>query len=467
MALAVGGFVLARSRRGPDTQERGAPTPTEPPAPPAPTIDELHSRAGASLVEADNAITTTATELRIARAASDDQDAWEPFTAALGRSRQDLDEALLLWDRGPEGDDEPERRTWLEAIITLANTADTRLDDLVPQFDALRDLEHHIDELLPRLDRDLAGLADALNAARATAQDLRSRYPGVAVATILGNLSRAEELLRAAGDWAAAGARDLAGGDRRTAVARARVAEETLSQAASLLDGIQEAPEDLAQAERAVTALLATTEGGIAEAERLGMPEGLSTTHPFAQDTVQWARDEADTGSYDPMATRRALEDTDSALEVGLAPLRAAQEAHRRALALLESVPANARSSLRVTSCFIMTRRGAVGAEARACLARAATLFTSGSGTTESDPPTALADLQEADALADQALRLAQQDEAGYLNVQRMGGHDPVLTTLIAGGILVSRPTLDGPQWAAASFGGAATRTRWVLRGKP
>ena len=461
--VVVGGFLLARSRREPENQEPAAATPTEPPAPTVPTLDELRALAAASLVDADNAITTSSNELRIAAAHSDDEPTWEPFSTALTQSRAELDEALLRRDRGPDGDDEPARRAWLEQIISLARTAGSRVDDLVPRFDALRDLEQRIDEVLPGLDRELTVLEDPLRDARATAEDLRTRYPGVAVAPVLGNLDHAEELMRVAGDWAAAGARDLAGGDRRTAVARARVAEEALSQAAAILDGVQQAPEDLAQAERAVTDLLAATEGGIAEAERQGMPEGLSTTHPYAQDTIEWARGEADTGSYDPVATRRALEDTETALEVGLAPRRAAQEVRRRALALLESVPGNAQSSLRVAGCFITTRRGAVGAEARVCLARATSLFVSGTAVTQTDPPTALADLQESDALADQALRLAQQDEAGYLNAQRMAGHDAGLTTLIASGILVARTAHDGRRWAAASFGGPETGSRWGL----
>ena len=480
VVLAVGGFLLARSRREPEIQEHPQATPMEPPAPTVATIDELRAQAAESLVEADNAITTSSTELGIALAHADDESVWAPFTQALAQSREELAEALVLRDRGPAGDDEPDQRTWLEAIITLARGADARLDDLVPRFDALRDLEHHIEEVLPGLDQQMTALEDPLSRARATAADLANRYPDVAVATVLGNLDHAVERIRVAGAWVAAGARDLTAGERRTAVARARAVEEALSQAAAILDGVQHAPEDLAHAERAVTTLLAATEGGVAEAERLGMPEGLSTTHPYAQDTIKWARGEADTGSYDPIATRRALEDTDTALEVGLAPRRAAQEARRRALTLLESVPANAQSSLRVAGCFIATRRGAVGAEARVCLARAAGLFASGTAITQTDPSTALADLQEADALADQALRLAQQDEASYLNAQRMGGHDAALTTLVASGILVARPPAvagsgsttgeagsDQQVWAAASFGGAATRSRWVLSELP
>ena len=113
------------------------------------------------------------------------------------------------------------------------------------------------------------------------------------------------------------------------------------------------------------------------------------------------------------------------------------------------------------------TRRGAVGAEARVCLARAASLFAPGTAITQSVPSTALADLQEADALADQALRLAQQDEAGYLNARRMAGHDAGLTTLIASGSLVARTARDGRRWAATSFGGRETGSRWGLSDPP
>ena len=201
--------------------------------------------------------------------------------------------------------------------------------------------------------------------------------------------------------------------------------------------------QELAQAQVAAPALPEETAKDIAEPESLGATANLSESLRYARETLDMVRSAVASGAYDPPATRRALEDSDGALEASLAPLRAGEDARRRANALLACTVDGARAGIRAAGDFITTRRGAVGAEARTRLAEAERQFAAGFAIAESDPATALPHLQVADQVADQALVLAQQDEAHYLNSRRMRGGTSSLTSMMMGGILLD-PTTSG-----------------------
>jgi hypothetical protein len=178
-------------------------------------------------------------------------------------------------------------------------------------------------------------------------------------------------------------------------------------------------------------------------------------------------------GNVDPIAVRRALEDSDTALDKALEPLREAEQRRQRAAALLASATEAARASIQAANDFITTRRGAVGAEARTRLAEAQRRFDAALGT--ADPIAALEQVQAADTLADQAYVLAQQDEARVRNTQQRGGGSDALGTAILGGILIDAMTRGGgyrggpPRGGSpfpsggpgpGSVGGSATRAR-------
>jgi hypothetical protein len=430
-------------------------------------IAELRSSADTALVETDTVIRASRSELDLLREAEGDE-VCAPFAAALAAAAADLSQAAGLHAdqplpqlSSPDGDESSAERARLERVIELCHAAQAHLDEQAEAFDATRDLQRRVDAVLPALSSTAGTLTAELERAYESISDLRSAYPAMALAALSANLAQADERLAIAVGSVQAGLRELAGADRRGAVARARTAEECLHQADELIEGVQQAPADVAQAEGALSVLMADTEFGLAQAQELG--EGHALAPKFAQNTVDWARRESDTGSVDPLATRRALEDTGTALNVGLTGARAAQQAKRRALELLDSATEGASSSLRMASCFISTRRGVVGAEARRRLAQATGLFETASRGRDDDPSGAVADLRQADALAEQALALAQQDEARVQNEQRIAGTDPRLTAALIGGILVAHR--GGMPWAAASFGGTATRGRWTLPG--
>lgn len=231
-------------------------------------------------------------------------------------------------------------------------------------------------------------------------------------------------------------------------------------------------PPTTALRKRAIDALVVETQKDLAEAEWLGLPPEVAGTHRFAADTLTWAHQVIGAGNYDPIAVRRALEESDAALDAALVPLREAEARRQRAVALLASATDAARASIQAADDFITTRRGAVGAEARTRLAESKRRFEQGAA--EPDPIAALEHMQAADALSDQANALAQQDEARTRNAQQRGGGD-ALGNIVLGGILIDAITRGGgggrsrgggisfPSGGSrgpGSFGGSSTRAR-------
>jgi hypothetical protein len=244
-----------------------------------------------------------------------------------------------------------------------------------------------------------------------------------------------------------------------------------------LLDSVDRSPKVLARAQEAVTTLLAQSERDIADAERLGVSDDLPAKGQYARETLGWAGEEVSSGDYDPLEMRRALQDADVALGRALGDVRPADDTQERALTLLATAWYGARAAIRAADELIMTRRAAVGLEARARLAQARCLNATGTALGDSDPPASLRHLRAADALAYQARTLAQQDEAAWLNSRRIASGVGDLDTVLLGGILIEAPVgaAGGPGTTAGadaaptlgppSFGGPATRGRRVGHG--
>jgi hypothetical protein len=450
-------------------------------APPAEPIERVRQAAAEALIDADDSLKTSEQELGFAVAQFGERAA-EPFAAALSQSKAELAQAFRLQQQAQAGADTPQERGLLEQIVSLCRQADARLDEQVEDFDALRDLDRTIDSVLPHLADQATSLDARLDTARTTAEHLAGQYPAEALTSVSGNVEQAAQRLQFAHESLATGGGMLSSGDRNGAVAHARAAEESLGQATTLLDAVDRAPSELAQAEQAIAALVAETAKDVAEAEQLlsaaspAVNAAMARAHQFASETLAWARTVVASGRYDPLATRRALEESDSALEATLAPARAEQQRRARAATLLTSATEAARASIQAADDFIVTRRGAVGAEARTRLAQAQRLLAT--ATSLPDPEAALAQVQQADHLADQALALAQQDESRYRDAAQRTGSAGGLSDIVLGGILLDsmmrggrrgggfpgmgRPSggLGGGRPVPGSFGGGGTRAR-------
>jgi len=335
----------------------------------------------------------------------------------------------------------------------------------------LRDLEARVDEALAHLTSVVAALDERLAGSTATADALQTQFPRATIAGVLDDLEQATDRLRFARASVTAGRHLVDSGDRTGAAACARAAEEALAQTRTLLDSVDRSPKVLARAQEAVTTLLLQSERDIAEAERLGVTDDLAAKGRYARETLGWAGEEVSSGGYDPLEMRRALQDTDLALGRALGPIRPDNDTQERALGLLATSWYGARATVRAADELVMTRRGAVGVEARARLWEARSHYLAGTSLGDSDPTAALRRLRTAEALAYEARTLGQQDEAAWRNLRRLGAAMDPLDGILLGGILIEPSTGHGGALAGGphrsplgppSFGGAGTRGRRV-----
>ena len=458
--VGAGAYVLHRRRRR--TTEAPPDREAQPDEFAGVSTADLAYRASAALIEVDDAVRTSEQELAAARAHFG-ADAVAAFAAALEQSRAEMLRAFTL--RQQLDDDQPEDERATRAlhaeIIRIATAADDRLDEQVEAFDALRGLEARAPEYVAELRTRLDGGRARLPQADAAWAALRSRYAATALEPVAGDLDQARELLAAADAELVEAQESLAGGAAAVVVA-GRAAEDAITQAETLLDGIGRRESELADAAEQVPAARAEVDLDLAEARAL--PGDAIAPVVARAEAALSAADQAATGPQpDPIAALRLLGDAGTALDQGIADARAAAERQRKAAAALEQAVLTARSSVAAAEDFVATRRGAIGARARTRLAEARRHLEQAGG---ADPVTGLREAQQADALAQEALQLAQADVSGWARPGATSGTGADLAGLILGGILSGATSSyrghrrGGGGFSPGSFGGSSSRGR-------
>ncbi len=461
-AVGAGAYVLHRRRR------RATDAPPAGDLPPdefaGVSSADLAYRASAALIEVDDAVRTSEQELAAARAHFGDE-AVATFAAALEQARADMLRAFTL--RQQLDDDQPEDERTIRAlhgeIIRIATAADDHLDEQVEAFDALRGLEarapEYVAELRARLDTVRARLPQ-VDAAWAA---LRARYAATALEPLAGDLDHARELLTAAEAELVEAQGSLAGSGPAGAVVDARAAEDAITEAERLLDGIGRRESELADAARKVAAARTEVEMDLAEARALP-GEAIAPVVARAEAALAAADQAAGGPQPDPIAALRLLGDAGTALDQGIADARDAAERRRKAAAALEQAVLTARSSVAAAEDFVATRRGAIGARARTRLAEARRHLEQAGG---SDPVAGLREAEQADALAQEALALARSDVSQWPRPGAATSAGVDLAGLVLGGILSGatssyrgRRRSGGGGFSPGSFGGSASRGR-------
>lgn len=483
-ALVVGGFAVLGG--GAYLLNRRRKARSKPGVPPAPEesrdeftdvpTDELAYRSSAALIEVDDAVRTSEQELSAARSHFGGE-AVAGFVTALEQARADMLRGFglrqQLDDDVPE--DEPTRRAMLAEIILACRAADGRLDDQVAAFDRLRDLESRAPDFIASLATRRDHVQARIPTSTAGWASMRARFAGSALQPVADNLYSALRLLGVAAteiDAARATLSTAAGPNsgRSAAVVSGRAAEDAITQAETLLDGIPRLENELAGAAERISAARAETEQDLAEARALlatGAGADLGPLVARAEAALASAAQAQQTALPDPLAVLRLIDEADQPLDQRLTEVK--QERARR-LSVLEQTLLTARSAVASADDFITTRRGAVGREARTRLAEAQRLLQEAQA--GADPTVALGAAQAADSMAQQALQLAQADVSGWSGPSTSGGGGGLgidLGSLILGGILsgglgggggYSGGGYSGGGRSPGSFGGSGSRGR-------
>ncbi|MFJ3959861.1 TPM domain-containing protein [Streptomyces sp. NPDC090036] len=412
-------------------------------------LPELDATTKALLVETDDAVRTSTEELGFA-SAQFGEEAARPFIAAVEYAKDELTHAFRLRqqldDAYPE--DDATRRRMLDEIVARCTEANRRLDAESADFDRLRDLEKNAPQAVATVERHFRDLTGRTTIAAATLTALAQRYAGSASAPVASHPEQAEDRLLFATTNLGLARAALEAGENGTAAVHVRAAEGAVDQAATLVDAVERRAQELAEAAGKLPGALTETDADLADARGLltGTAEGTSTADLSgrigrAEAVLADVRREVAAGRYDPIDALRRVEEADAALDEALFGARERESGRQRAAALLDQAMLTARSAIGAATDYITTSRGAVGSQARTRLAEAGRHLERAGSLAAGDPAGALAEAQQADALARQAQQLAEQDVRAYQDPyagRRSGGGTggAVLGGIILGEIL-------------------------------
>ncbi|MFC8591775.1 TPM domain-containing protein [Streptomyces atroolivaceus] len=456
VALAVAAFAFTRRRRRTRTRTTpaaggwggAAGAAAEPPVP----LPELDALAKADLVDTDDAVRTSEEELGFATAQFGEKAA-APFAEAVQHSKAGLTAAFRLRqqldDAVPE--DDATRRRMLDEIISRCADANGRLDAMSEDFDRLRALEQTAPQAVATAETTLRDLVARVSASETALGAMRDRYAESASAPAAEDIEQAKDRLDFTTSTLDQARQAVDSGDNSRAAVYVRAAEGAIRQVSTLVDAVGRRAGELSEAAEKLPGALTETETDLADARGLldGTPEGVPTADlrgrvARAEAVVGDVRGELGSGPYDPVDALRRVEEADAALDEALAGAREQEHGGRRARSLLDQAMLTARAAIGAAADFVATNRGAVGSQARTRLAEAQRRWErAGELSAGNDPQGALAEAQQADALAAQARSLAEQDVRGYRDRNGFGGPrggggtgGAVLGGIILGGLL-------------------------------
>lgn len=461
LAIAVIAFLVFRSYQRKKRADAEAKKDAGPPPEP---YEHLSDRSVNALIQTDNAVRASESELQLAEGEFG-AEATKDFRAAHDDAKAKLTKAFQLRqeidDEIPE--DEQTRRGWMTQIIQLCQQASDGLEAQTDKFDKLRDLKSRLPQVLAALPGDIDAQNARLPQAGATLQRLAGAYSEQALATVSGNTDQANERLQFARTSVDEATKTAGDADNGAAVLAARAAQEAVTQATTLLDAIDRLDHDLAAAAAQLAAARSHVTSELADAKAaLGQGSAGAATADIQQRlaTVQSTLDAASTAEAgrDPVSSLKNLTDADHALDDILAATRSAQQQEKRAQASLQSELVTAQSTVSAVEDFIATRRGAVDSTARTRLAEAQRHLQQAQSLADSDAKSALAEAQQATDLARQAYAEARNDVDNWYGGGPGRGGSPMrgIGGAILGGILINSVLNSGHRgggWGGG-FGG-------------
>jgi len=411
-------------------------------------IDALDDLSKAIVVDVDNAVRTSDSELALAvEEFGTTQTA--PFSNAVGNAKTTLAQAFnvrqILDDAVPESPQQ--RRDLLTRVIVAAAKADRELDAQSEAFDQLRDLVINAPTRLDTLTQQMVDLTARIGPSEQTLAALHNQFAPAALASVADNAGEAKQRLSFA-DQNITSARQLVArptGQQMGLVDAIRAAESSLGQARALLDAVDSAGTDINRALATLPSAITDIQNGIAQAntqlQQGNTPHQTELTR--ARDAaVAAVADAQKNGSTDPLGAFTRLTKADADLDRLLASISEEREAAERLSRAFDQAMFSAQSRVKGVSDFIDTRRGSIGPEARTRLAEAVRQLQAAQDKRAANLTEAIAHANGAAMLAAHAQSLANDDvraaQRSYSSGYGGGGSDmgAVIGNIIIGNIL-------------------------------
>jgi uncharacterized membrane protein YgcG len=339
----------------------------------------------------------------------------EPLKEAIAEAQSDLKAAFGIRQKLDDGEpeDPPTREQMLNEMVERLKRAQAALDGQAARIQQLRDLERDAPTVLAALPERITAVEARLDHSAAAVQELAA-FAEATSAPVRGNLEEARKGLAGARDAIARGQAALAGQDRKAAAHEASLAEQGVTGAMTLLDGIDKLA--TAAQEAAITG---PRELAAAEADLASTREALETASDGAGHDAEFAEAERQIAAarvafearpLDPITAQRLAASAHAAANHLLAAVRQDAEQRARLVAAMDAAVRTAQADIERTSDYIATRRGGVGREARTRLAQADEELRRAVSLGATQPQEAIAAAQRAERLAEEAYGYADSD---------------------------------------------------------
>ncbi|MFT4185960.1 MAG: TPM domain-containing protein [Micrococcaceae bacterium] len=448
VAAGAGSYYYLRKRRSTQQQLESGKTAGNKSGLAALSTEELGKKAGALLVQTDDAVKTSQQELGFAEASYDEKSV-APFKKALQEAQDHLDASFKLQAslEGYDGEQTPDaqkRRAYVD-IIHRCEAANKTLNEQVESFNELRKLESNIPDAITSINEAAMKLGPKLKGAASVLERLEKKYKPSAYESVKDNVTQAEDRLAFVGSAVEAAKTKVSQHDNGQAAVAVRAAEDAILQAQTLTKSVTSLEDDLDNANARLQQALNEVDLDLAEA-RANVASSPQSTPELpgaiarAETTVSQVKDHMTSGKIDPIGVLRSLQEAESNLEDKLNEVRDQQQQAQRATQQLDQVTMSAQTQIQAVTDYIHARRGGVGPNARTSLAEAQRYLDASLQVAQSDPTAALQYARQAEAAAAQANQLAQQDVQGFgmQGYGNRGGFGNGLGGAVLGGILIN-----------------------------
>uniref|UniRef100_UPI0028ABA5CA TPM domain-containing protein n=1 Tax=Microbacterium sp. TaxID=51671 RepID=UPI0028ABA5CA len=422
-------------------------------------LAELGRQASIALVRTDDLVRTSEQEIEYARAQFGDE-VIGPFVLALQTSRTNLDEAFSLQqkldDEIPDTDEQ--RIEWNQRILQLCSDSTQVLEARKAEFDELRELEQNAPAALENVRRLRAAAGAEIERADRILADLAAVYATSAISPVVGNTAEARSRMAFTDERIHEADALIAAGETGDAAVAIRAAEAAVQQATQLEDAIEKLQNDLRAADDRAVALISELNADVQTARSLPDSQGgIAQAVTGTLQGIQRAQAMLATSGREPLDALRVLEAANTSIDAVIEQGRDEQARIARAVNMLGDAMRRAEVQISTAESFILNRRGSISSTARTRLAEAQATLDQARSTAQVDPVQALALAQRADALASEAIRIAQNDYSGFSGGGSGGGD--TLGALL-GGILIGQATGGhhgggwGGGWGSGGGGG-------------
>lgn len=421
---------------------------------PTPTLEQL---AQDTLVHTDESIRVGKEELQIA-SQEFGAERVRPFTSAMNQATSALQRAFnihhRLYDAIPET--EPEKRAMLIDIISSCGTAEQALTDKSEEFQSMRNVLMKADQEIDSIFQRTVDLRARIEPARATLQDLQSRYSEQLLGSISSNVDIASESIDEA-EKQLEQARGLAAqpaGKQGALVDILRGAQHTVDVADTNLTAIEHAEANIQTARTNLPALIQEIKDELREIAQLKTEreQGAKIDTAALDAITDRARNELDAigdrDTTDPLALYMELTELDTDIDAEIDRARGVASDQRRQLQLLDQQLQVAAAQIQGAQDVIQSRGRIIGSQARALLAEAKRQFAEAQNRRTRDTRSAIEFAREATNTARRAARSAEDDIDRYRRRQTSQNMNSMANAIIWGSIL------SGGNGFGGGFGG-------------